>query len=132
MVAEYFDKAIADIANRLSAAGNDTTALAELSAEFQEILTDMFAELPQFVEADDDLDFQGGDIVAPVSNQALQTAIDIHFYLQSASVNYDEFIFTNILSELEQRTAAGDPAAHSALAHYDTLYRQSHSPQPAL
>jgi hypothetical protein len=132
MVAEYFDKAIADIAGRLSAAGNDTMALAELSAEFQEILTDMFAELPQFVDAADDLDFQGGEIVAPVSNQALQTAIDIHFFLLSASVNYDEFLFTNILNELEQRNAAGDPAAHSVLAHYDTLYCQSHSPQPTL
>jgi hypothetical protein len=124
MIVGTIDKEIADIANRLSAAGNDTTALAEISAEFQEILTDMFAELPQFVEADDDLDFQGGKILVPISNETLLQIVDIHFLLLNSDVPYDEFVFTNALNELEQRANNCDAVAHEIVAHYDDLYYQ--------
>jgi hypothetical protein len=40
-------------------------------------------------------------------------------------VPYDEFIFTNALGELEQRSDNGDAVAHEIVAHYDDLCNQS-------
>jgi hypothetical protein len=83
----------------------------------------MFDELPQFVDGEE-LEFKGGNLLAPVSNDVLSQIVDIHFALMTADVQYDEFIFTNVLNELEQRTNAGDAAAHKIVAHYDDLYHK--------
>jgi hypothetical protein len=44
--------------------------------------------------------------------------------LLNSDVPYDEFIFTNALNELEQRTNNGDAVAHEIVAHYDDLYHK--------
>jgi hypothetical protein len=126
MVVKDIEKEIADIADRLSKAGKDKATLSKLSEEFQNILTDMFDELPQIVETEDgeDLEFKGGKLIVPVSNDTLSQIVDIHFSLWNADVPYDEFIFTNALGELEQRSAAGDTAAHEIVSHYDELYHK--------
>jgi hypothetical protein len=116
-VAEEFEDEIAEIAARISAPSS------ELSSAFQSILTDMFDELPQFVDGEG-LDFKGGKLLAPVSNDAMSQIVDIHFALMNADVQYDEFIFTNVLNELEQRTNASDAIAHEIVAHYDDLYHK--------
>jgi hypothetical protein len=45
--------------------------------------------------------------------------------LLNSGVPYDEFIFTNALGELEQRSDKGDAVAHEIVAHYDDLSNQS-------
>jgi hypothetical protein len=127
MAANDFEKAIADIADRLSTAGKDKAALSKLSEDFQNILIDMFDELPQIVETEDgdDLEFKGGKLLVPVSNDTLSQIVDIHFFLWNANVPYDEFIFTNALGELENRESAGDTVAHEIIAHYDELSNQN-------
>jgi hypothetical protein len=117
-----FERCIADIADRVSAAGDDVQVLSALSLKFQGVLTDMFDELPRFVETDDDdLDFKGGNLVAPVSNETFAEIVDIHFRLYHSGVEYDEFIFTNALNELERRESAGDVEAGAIVARYDDL-----------
>jgi hypothetical protein len=124
-LAENFENEIADIAHYLSATRKDKKVLSELSVRFESILTDMFDELPQFIDTDDeDLDFKGGNILAPISNEALLQIVDIHYMLLNSDVPYDEFIFTNALNELEQRTNNGDAVAHEIVAHYDDLYHK--------
>jgi hypothetical protein len=124
-IAEAFEMEIANIADRLSTVGKNKESLAALSGKFEAILTDMFDELPDIVDADDDkLGFKSGSIVAPISNEALFQIVNIHFFLWNSEVPYDEFIFTNALNELEQRTNNGDAVAHDILAHYDELYHK--------
>jgi hypothetical protein len=123
MVAKDIEKEIADIADRLSKVGKDKAALSKLSEDFQNILIDMFDELPQIVETEDsdDLEFKGGKLRYPVSNDTLSQIVDIHFFLWNADVPYDEFIFTNALGEIENRESAGDTVAHEIVARYDEL-----------
>jgi hypothetical protein len=100
--------------------------LADLSVKFEDILTDMFDELPQLIDTeDDDLEFKGGKLLAPISNDALLQIVDIHYRLLNSGVPYDEFIFTNALGELEQRSDKCDAVAHEIVAHYDDLCNQS-------
>jgi hypothetical protein len=95
--------------------------LSKLSEDFQNILIDMFDELPQIVESEDgdDLEFKGGKLIVPVSNDTLLQIVDIHLFLWNADVPYDEFLFTNALGERENRESAGDTVAHKILSHYD-------------
>jgi hypothetical protein len=125
LVANDFENEIADIAHYLSAARVDKKVLADLSVKFEGILTDMFDELPQFIDTEDEnLEFKGGKILAPISNESLLQIVDIHYKLLNSDVAYDEFIFTNALGELEQRTNNGDAVAHEIVAHYDDLYHK--------
>jgi hypothetical protein len=126
LVGEEFENEIADIAHYLSVARVDKDVLADLSVKFEDILTDMFDELPQLIDTeDDDLEFKGGKLLAPISNDALLQIVDIHYRLLNSGVPYDEFIFTNALGELEQRSDKGDAVAHEIVAHYDDLCNQT-------
>jgi hypothetical protein len=97
--------------------------------EFQEILIQLFDCAPRFIETEegDDLTFVGGTQLRPLTDEAYSAAIDIHFRLLESHVPYDEFLFTNIIQELERRTNTGDPKAHALLAHYDDLYHKLYS-----
>jgi hypothetical protein len=125
IIGKDFEIEIADIASRMSVACNDKTALSELSSEFQGILTDMFDKLPQFIDTDEDLDFKGGKLLVPVSNETFTRIVDIHFFLLNSDTKYDEFIFTNVLCELENRERTGDVIVHEIITHYDDLCYQT-------
>jgi hypothetical protein len=100
---------------------SDIEAYSIIASHFSEV----FDELPQFIDTEDeDLDFKGGMILAPISNEALFQIVDIHYRLLNSGVPYDEFIFTNVLNELEERIKAGDAVAHEIVAHYDDLYKK--------
>jgi hypothetical protein len=102
----------------------DVPHLCDTRKLFEQILNNLFDVPPVFVETLDgsDLTFEAGTMLHPLSDEAFRAAIDIHFALMQSPVPYDDFLFTNVITELERRTTQGDPKAHALLSHYDTLY----------
>jgi hypothetical protein len=85
----------------------------------------MFYGEPQPILDDDvDEDLEIADILAPVSNSALDETVDIHFLLLRTPGNYNPVLYRNVINDLEKRTNNGDAVAHEVLTHYDNLYHK--------
>jgi hypothetical protein len=124
-VAEEFEDDIAELADMVPAAKRSKDTMASLCYKFENLISCMFYGEPQPILDDDvDEDLEVVDILAPVSNSALDATIDIHFLLLRTPGNYNPALYRNVINELEKRTNNGDAIAHEVLAHYDKLYHK--------
>jgi hypothetical protein len=124
-LAEEFEDDIAKLTDMVPAAKRSKEIIARLCYKFENLISCMFYGEPQPIIDDDvDEDLEVADILAPVSNSALDATIDIHFLLLRTPGNYNPALYQNVINELEKRTNAGDTVAHEVLAHYDKLYKK--------
>jgi hypothetical protein len=124
-LAEEFEREIAELAEMIPAAKRSKDTVASLCYKFENLISCMFYGEPQPILDDDvDEDLEIADILAPVSNSALDSTVDIHFLLLRTPGNYNPALYRNVINELEKRTNNGDAMAHEVLEHYDELYHK--------
>jgi hypothetical protein len=124
-LAEEFEEEIAELAEMIPTAKRSKDMMASLCYKFENLISCMFyGELQPLLDDDVDEDLEIADILAPVSNSALDATIDIHFLLVRTPGNYNPALYRNVINELEKRTNNGDAIAHDVLAHYDELYHK--------